>query len=147
VNRQGIQPRRIFLFKQEYTDAFELRRALGREFRRSLLNVLDANEDGLRTACVVVRSGHHASGLVVVERERRDSESIRHLARIRELPELRSLPLVVLGDDAADALASLRAHEDGADGFIALPAKGADLARVGRAVGEFWGNLELVRSA
>lgn len=147
MNSQANPPRRIFLFKEEYTDAFELRRAVGRSFRRSLLNVLDANEAGLRTACAVVRSGQPSSGLVLVEREHRDAPSIRHLARIRELPELGSFPLVVLGDVSGDPLALLRAHEDGADGFVALPSEGADLARVVRAVGEFWEHLQLAKSA
>jgi hypothetical protein len=147
VNIQGAPPRRVFLFKQEYTDAFELRRAVGRSFRGSLLNVLDANEDGLRTACAVVRSSPRGSGLVLVQRERRDAQSIRQLERIRDLEALRSFPLVVLGGDAADPLAVRRAHEDGADGFVALPAKGAELARIGRAVAEFWERLQLLKSA
>jgi hypothetical protein len=147
VNHQGNPPDRIFLFRREYTDAFELRRAIGRSFPRSLLSVLDANEDGLRIACAVVRSGRRSSGLVIVEQEARDARTLRHLAGIRAIPELGSSPLVVLGPDGGDPHAVLRAYEDGADGFVALPPRGADLARIGSAVAELWEHLQLAKSA
>jgi hypothetical protein len=146
VNHQWNPPVRIFLFKREYTDAFELRRAIGRSFRRSLLNVLDANDDGVRTACAVVGSRYRPSGLVLVEQERRDAESVRRIERIRQVQELRSFPLIVLGKDE-DPNAVLHAYEDGADGFVALPENGADVGRIGRVVAEVWERLHLVKSA
>ena len=147
MHQQGNSPVRFFLFRREFTDAFDLRRALGRSFRRSLINVLDANDDGLRRACAVVRSTPRTSGLVVVEQERRDARSIRHLRRIRELLELRSLPLVVLAHEGDDPHAALRAYEDGADAFVALPSDGADLSRACSAVFDLWERLQLAKSA
>jgi DNA-binding NarL/FixJ family response regulator len=139
-------PVRVFLFKREYTDAFDLRRAIGRSFRRSLLNVLDWNHDGLRTACAVVRANHQPPGLVLVEQEPCGAGTIEQLRLIRELPEFCSLPLIVLGDDA-DSRAVQRAYENGADGFVALPRNGADLSKVGGAVAKLWNHLQLAQSA
>ncbi len=147
MNHQGHPPVRIFLFKREFTDASELRRAIGMSFPEGLLNVLDANDDGLRTACTVVRSTPRRPGLVIVERERREPRSIDHLSKIRELLELRALPLVVLGYDHDDSHAMLGAYEDGADGFVAIPPRITDLTRVGNAVAKIWGHLQLVQSA
>jgi CheY-like chemotaxis protein len=139
-------PLRVFLFKREFVDVFHLRLAVGMAFERMQVDVLDQNEAGMSTARAIVRSRNEVPTLVLFEQRRRGPRTIEALRRIRGLPELRALPVVVLGDgEEADSV--LHAHEDGADGFIPLPERASELPRIGRDVAQFWWNRQFSKSA
>ena len=137
---------RVFLFKREFVDVFHLRLAIGMAFLGSAVSVLDQNEVGMRAACEIVRSGDPVPSLILVEQTRREPASIGTLGLIRNLPELRSMPVLVLGD-GGEPDSPLRARQDGADGFIPLPERAADLPRIGRDVAQFWWERQLSKSA
>ena len=139
-------PLRIFLFKREYFDVFHLRRAIGTSLPRCFVNVLEQDEGGLRTARAVVRSGKHVPGMVLFELLRREPRAVEALHAIRELPELKRLPVVILGN-GEDAQSTLHAFRDGAAGFIPLPERASELPRVGRDVARFWRRCQLSMSA
>ena len=128
---------RVFLFKREYFDAFHLRVAIGMSFGGCIVDVLDQSEAGMRTACAIARSDDRVPGLILVEQVRRDPRTVMKLDRIRGLPELRPLPVVILGDgEEPDSV--LRAYQAGADGFIPLPEHAIALPRIGRDLEQFW---------
>ena len=137
---------RVFLFKRESVDAFHLRLAIDLSTLRCDLHVLDQNHDGIRRACTIIRSATPLSNLVLFEQERRDGASLQMLKRIRDLPELNSLPVVVLGD-GDDPDAEGISWEAGADAFVPLPTRAADLARTGRDIAKFWSDHQLAMTA
>jgi DNA-binding NarL/FixJ family response regulator len=138
VSLTSAAPIRVILFKRPFVDAFHLRLAIGMSLLWCDVQVLDRSNQGMRTACAIVRSGHPLPGLILLEREPGDDVgSFPHL--IRHTPELETLPLVVLGD-GEDPDAERHALEEGADAFIPLPTRASELARTGREIARFWVN-------
>lgn len=129
-------PIRVILFKRPFVDAFHLRLAIGMSLLWCDVQVLERSNQGMRTACAIVRSGNRNPGLILLEREPGDDVG-SFPERIRRSPELGALPLVVLGD-GEDPDAERRAMEVGADGFIPLPTRASELARTGRDIARFW---------
>jgi len=146
VNRVSVSPLRVFLFKREFVDVFHLRLAIGMAFDECYVNVIDQNDAGLRTACAAARSGRALPSLILFERTHREPRSVRALESIRNVPELRPLPIVILGD-GEDPDAVLRAYQDGADAFVPLPQRASELPRIGRDVAQFWWERHLQKSA
>jgi hypothetical protein len=91
-------PVRVFLFKREFVDVFHLRLAIGMAFDECYVNVLDQNDAGLRMACAAARSGRALPSLILFERIHREPRNVQALESMRKFPELRPLPLVILGD-------------------------------------------------
>ncbi len=129
-------PIRVLLFKRPFVDAFHLRLAIGMSLLWCDVQVLERSNQGMRTACAIVRSGLRTPGLILLEREPGDDVG-SFPERIRRSPELRALPLVVLGD-GEDPEAKRHALADGADAFIPLPTRACELARTGQDIARFW---------
>ena len=129
-------PIRVLLFKPPFVDAFHLRLAIGMSLLWCDVQVLERSDQGMRTACAIVRSGHPLPGLILLEREAGDDVGTFH-ERIRRSPELGRMPLVVLGD-AGDPDVERHALAAGADGFIPLPSRACELARTGQDIARFW---------
>ena len=127
-------PVRVFLFKRPYVDAFHLRLAIGMSLLWCDVQVLERSDQGVRTACAIAKSGQPLPGLVLVEDEGDDGGSFERRVRGSELGDL---PLAVLGDGEHPG-AACHAFQEGADGFISLPARASDLARTGRDIARFW---------
>lgn len=137
---------RIFLIKREFVDAFDLRLAVAMAFPRYSIHVLDQTEAGLRTTCAIVRSAEMIPSLVLLEQTYREAEGVRMIGRLRELPELRQFPVVLLGD-GDDPFSEIIALQDGADAFVPLADRASELPRVGRDLARFWWDRRLSKSA
>ena len=140
-----ITPVRIFLFKREFADAFHLRLAIGMAFQNYAIHVVDQTEAGVRTTCAIVRSEGATSSLILLEQRHRDAVGVR-IARLREVPELQSFPVVLLGD-GDDPHSERFAAQDGADAFVPLAERASELPRVGRDLARFWWDRQLSKSA
>jgi len=141
VSTSFAAPIRVLLFKPPFVDAFHLRLAIGMSLLWCDVQVLERSNQGMRTACAIVRSGHPVPGLILLEREAGDDVGTFH-ERIRHSPELEGMPLVVLGD-GQDPDAERHALAAGADGFIPLPTRACELARTGQDIARFWVHHEL----
>ena len=139
-------PLRILLFKPEPMDVLHLRLAIGMALKGSVVHTLEQNDAGVRTACALLRAGGMYPSLILFEQASRDPEANEALAMIRELPELKSIPFVVLGA-ADDPEAKLLALQEGADAFIPLPERASELQRIGKDVARFWWDAQLSKSA
>ncbi len=139
-------PLRILFFKPESMDVLHLRLAIGMALKGSVVHTLEQNDAGVRTACALLRAGGLYPSLILFERASRDPEANEALAMIRELPELKSIPFVVLGD-GDDPVAKIHALEEGADAFIPLPERASELQRIGKDVARFWWDAQLPKSA
>ena len=146
MNRVSATPVRVFLFKREFVDVFHLRLAIAMAFDECYVNVLDQNDAGLRMACAAARSGRALPSLILFERIHREPRNVQALESMRKFPELRPLPLVILGD-GEDPDGVLRAYQDGADAFVPLPQRASELPRIGRDVAQFWWERHLQKSA
>jgi CheY-like chemotaxis protein len=129
------KPVRVFLFKRPFVDAFHLRLAIGMSLLQCDVQVLERADQGMRTACAIAKCGPPLPGLVLVEDEG-GGEAASFERRLRR-SEIGDLPLAVLGD-GADPAAERRAISEGADGFISLPIRASELARMGRDLARFW---------
>ena len=139
-------PLRILFFKPESVDVLHLRLAIGMALKGSVVHALEQNDAGVRTACALLRAGGLYPSLILFQRAGRDPGSNEAFAMIRELPELKSIPFVILGDgDDPDAM--LRALQEGADAFIPLPERASELSRIGKDVAGFWWDAQLSKSA
>jgi CheY-like chemotaxis protein len=136
VSSASAAPIRVLLFKRPFVDAFHLRLAIGMSLLWCDVQVLERSNQGMRTACAIVRSGSPLPGLILLERQPGDDAGTFH-ERIRRSPELGGLPLVVLGD-GQDPNAELHALAAGADGFIPLPTRACELSRTGQDIARFW---------
>ena len=139
-------PVRIFLFKREFVDAFHLRLAIGMAFHHYSIHVIDQTDAGVRMTCAIVRSEETMPSLILLEQVRREAGGVRMLGRLREQPELRPFPVVLLGD-GDDPHSELIAVQDGADAFIPLADRASELPRVGRDLARFWWDRQLSKSA
>jgi CheY-like chemotaxis protein len=139
-------PLRILFFKPASTEVLHLRLAIGMVLKGSVVHTLEQNDAGVRTACALLRAGGLYPSLILFERARLDPEADEALAMIRELPELKSIPFVVLGD-GDDPEAKLQALQQGADAFIPLPERASELQRIGKDVARFWWDAQLPQSA
>lgn len=139
-------PLRILLFKPESMDVLHLRLAIGMALKGSVVHTLEQNDAGARTACALIRAGGMYPSLILFEQAGRDPGANAALALIRELPELKSIPFVVLGA-GDDPEAKLFALQEGADAFIPLPERASELCRIGKDVARFWWDAQLQKSA
>jgi hypothetical protein len=121
----------VFLFLRDAGESLHVRLAVGTALGD--VRVFDRDASGMRTACAIVRAGGVTPSLVLVEEDRRGETRSNTLATLRNLPELGSHRLVILGD-GDDPDAERFAYEDGADGFIALPRSAADSTRLGEEI-------------
>ena len=137
---------RVFLFKREGVDVFHLRLAVGMAFDAYSIHVMEQNQPGLRTACAILRSEGPRANLVLVEQRKHESATADLLASLRQVPELSSSPVVVLGV-AEDPCAERIALQEGADAFVPLAERASELPRIGRDLHRFWWDRELQKSA
>ena len=139
-------PLRILFFKPASLDVLHVRLAIGMALKGSVVHTLEQNDAGVRTACALLRAGGLYPSLILFERTSRDPDADEALAMIRELPELKSIPFVVLGD-GDDPETKPQALEGGADAFIPLPERASELQRIGKDVARFWWDAQLPQSA
>ncbi len=137
---------RVFLFKREGVDVFHLRLAVGMAFDAYSIHVMEQNAAGLRTACAILRSEGPRTNLVLVERGKHETLTAELLAGLREVPDLASSPIVVLGD-SEDPCAERIALQDGADAFVPLAERASELPRIGRDLARFFSDRHLSKSA
>ena len=86
------------------------------------------------------------ANLVLVEERKHESATADLLATLRQVPELASSPVVILGD-AEDPCAERIALQDGADAFVPLAERASELPRIGRDLHRFWWDRQLQESA
>ena len=141
-----VAPLRIFLFKRQGTDVLQLRHTIGSACRGSLVNALDQSEGGTRIACALLRSGGPFPALILVLQPERNDASVETIRRIRGTPELRALPLAILGDPE-DFESALNAYLDGADEFVPLSECASRIGKLGREVVRSWSKQLLSKSA
>jgi CheY-like chemotaxis protein len=139
-------PLRILFFRPESMDILHLRLAIGMTLKGSVVHTLEPSDAGVRTACALLRAGGLYPSLILFELARRDPEANQAVAMIRELPELKSIPFVVLGN-GDDPEAKHLALQEGADAFIPLPERASELQRIGKDVARFYWDTQLSKSA
>jgi PleD family two-component response regulator len=135
---------RVFLFKREGVDVFHLRLAVGMAFDEYSIHVMEQTQAGLRTACAILHSEGPRANLVLVEQRKHETATVELLAAVRQVPELSSSPVVLLGD-AEDPCAERIAMQDGADAFVPLAERASELPRIGRDLARFYSSHGLGR--
>ena len=137
---------RVLLFKRASTDPIDLRLALSMSQMPCETRVFDQTSPGVDRAGKMLRSGDPVPSLVLFDQEEREGLSMRVLSMIRNHPQLRALPIVVLGDGRVPGIEGL-ARQDGASGFIARPERDSDLRRAGVDIAQFWTRFRRPESA
>ena len=133
----SADPVRVLLFKHHLVDALHVCLAIDMSPLWCDVRVLEESATAIESACATVRSGAVAPGLVLFDCELRDSASVGILILVRKAPELRRIPLLVIGDGDDPELERV-AHRSEADGFIRRPSHSRDLSRTGRDIADFW---------
>lgn len=133
----------VFLFVRDPAASLGLHASLREVFHD--VRVFDRSILGMRHACAMIRAGESSPCVLVLEQELRDSASKRRLALTREIPELGSLRVVVLGDPT-DGEAERFAREDGADAFLAVSPDDPDASAICEALQKFLAVLEFARA-
>lgn len=128
---------RVLLFKLGSSDPIDLRLLLSMSRLPCETRVFDQTWPGIERAGRLLGSGGPLPSMVVFDQEERGVLSARILCMIRSHPQLRSLPVVVLGDGRHPQARSL-AYQDGAHGFVARPDGDTDFRRAGVDIARFW---------
>jgi len=109
--------------------------------RGKIANSLTVAKDGVEALAVLRRVGQHAQSprpeLVLLDLNLPKKDGREVLAEIKQDPQLRSIPVIVLTSSQAeeDILKSYDLH---ASGFITKPVDLDEFVRVVRAIDEFW---------
>jgi CheY-like chemotaxis protein len=133
----SLSPVRVLLFKSNLVDALHVCLAMDMSPLWCEVQVLEGSPATVQSACASIRSGAMPPGLVLLDCDPAEARNVGILNLVREAPELRPAPLVVIGD-GDDPESERLARRCGADGFIRRPTLARELARTGCDIANFW---------
>ena len=134
----NLRPIHVLLVEDSPTDLLMTREAL--EHSKVLLN-LHVVEDGVKTMEFLRRSGKYANSprpdLILLDLNLPKKDGREVLSEIKEDPELRVIPVVVLTTSKADedVMGAYRSH---ANCFITKPVGFANFNEVMRSIERYW---------
>jgi hypothetical protein len=131
---------RILVLESDFAVSLHVRTAIHMSGIWSAVRTVRFEGASLYATCEQIRSGDGSPDLLLAECDARSPGAFGLLSLIPELPELCSVPLVVLGR-GDDAKAKCRARRVGARAFIASPRRPGDLGRVASAIAQICGEL------
>ena len=130
-------PIRVFLFKRNLVDALHVCLAIEMSPLWCDVQMLEDRAATVQSICAAIRAGGGVPGLVLFDGDPREAESLEALSEIRKSPELRFVPMLVIGDGEDPEVEAL-AQRHGADGFLPRPTISGELARTGSEIAYFW---------